>query len=140
MATVKLTKKATEYLAVLMAELGLERTGGGKSNERPVALKIAFAKGIASDTLPKIPSDDEKKETKDFEFNTSVIAKDNELSLIRHLIIDKLKRKIVDDKDLDTCILLFIEHGLEIMYNEIQSLTNMDNYMIYLLEKHTVVK
>ena len=51
MATVKLTKKATEYLAVLMAELGLERTGGGKSNERPVTLKIAFAKGIASDTL-----------------------------------------------------------------------------------------
>lgn len=131
MATVKLSKRGTEYLSTIMAELGFRNTPG-KDNDRPTALRLAFAKGITADTLP---NEETGKGPKEFEFNTNVITKGNSI-LLKHLIINKLQRKI-SDKEFNKYVLLFVEHGLEIMYKEIQGLTNMDNYMIYLFDKHT---
>lgn len=126
MARLTLSKQGHEYLPNVMVELGIDR---------PLALKIALAKGIASETLPK----EEKKESSDFIFNTDVVAKDDELLLVKHLIINKLKRKI-SDQEIDKYILYFIEHGLEIMNDEINKLSNLDNYLLYLMNKHSYAR
>lgn len=131
MAVVKLSKSSTKFLYKVMAELDLSQ------NERPLALKLAFAKGIAADELP-IFSEKKAKETKDFEFNTLVIGRDLERTLIKHLIINKIQKTIDHENELDHYILTFIEHGLKIMVNEIESLTSMDNYLLHLFEKHSV--
>jgi|SRR5579875_1820104 len=130
MAGVKLSLKGYEYLSNIMAELEFDF-----KKERPDALKIAFAKGIAFEKLPL----EEKRELSDFEFPTSVVAKKDDILLVKHLIIEKLQRNIPDD-ELDKYILQFIEHGLYVMNEEIKQLTDMDNYLIYLLEKHSVPK
>ncbi|MGN7177560.1 hypothetical protein LIS77_14415 [Cytobacillus firmus] len=127
MAGVKLSKKGLLYLENIMTELEIEL------KDRPDAIRIAFAKGIASDSLPS----DEKQEVSKFEFPISVVAKGDEVLLFKHLIIEKYQEKIKDE-ELDKYILLFVEHGLLTMYNEINKLTNMDNYLFYLLEKHAI--
>lgn len=130
MANLRLSKQGYSYLTEIMAELGLERSE--TKNERPQALKLAFAKGIAAENLPDVS---QKKKFSGFEFPSTVIAKGDDILLVKHLIIDKLQRNIEND-ELNKYILLFVEHGLEVMHNEIKELTNMDQYLIYLLEKH----
>lgn len=103
--------------------------------ERPDALRLAFAKGLSSKELPTM----QKKTLSNFEFPTSVITKNEEPVLIKHLIIERLQQKI-EDKDLDKYILMFIEHGLDIMNKEIENLSDMENYLLYLLDKHTAKK
>ncbi|WP_243387440.1 hypothetical protein [Bacillus kexueae] len=125
MAGVKLSQEGYNYLETIMAELEMERS------DRPDALKIAFSKGIVANTLPT----EEKKELSKFEFPISVIAKGDELLLAKHLIIERLQRK-VDNYEFEKYILLFVEHGLKIMFSEIQELSSADNYLFYLMEKH----
>jgi len=130
-ARIKLSKQGFTYLSVIMAELGME-LGEGKKNERPDALRIAFAKGLTADSLP---DENEKKDWSDFEAPTTAIAKENNLLLFKHLMINRLGKKIPDE-EIEKYISLFIDHGLKVMYQEIQNLTHMDNYIIYLWEKH----
>jgi|SRR5690606_34082283 len=127
MAGVKLSVIALEQLTRVMNELEMER------NDRPDAIKLAFSKGIAATSPPT----EFKKEASKFEFPTSVVAKGDEIPLIRHLIIEKIGRKI-EDNQLDKYILLFVEHGLMLMDQEIQELSSADNYLLYLLEKHNI--
>lgn len=124
MAGVKLSTEGSAYLSNIMAELELDL------HKRPIALRIAFAKGITSDELPG----DQKRKPSNFEFPTSVIAKGDDILLVKHLIIERLNKKI-DDKELDKYILQFVEHGLFIMNKEIEQLSSADNYLLYLLEK-----
>ncbi|KYD22015.1 hypothetical protein B4135_1520 [Caldibacillus debilis] len=55
--------------------------------------------------------------------------------MFKHLMINRLGKKIPDE-EIEKYISLFIDHGLKVMYQEIQNLTHMDNYIIYLWEKH----
>jgi hypothetical protein len=127
MAGVKLSKKGEEFLSNVMTELEIDL------KDRPDAIKIAFSKGLTAITLPS----EEKRELSKFEFPTSVVAKSDDILLFKHLMIEKLQKKISDD-EYDKYILLFVEHGLFIMNEEIRNLTDMDNYLFYLLDKHSV--
>lgn len=130
MAGVKLSTQGYEYLSIIMAELEMDVND---RSERPNALKLAFSKGIATKELPN----EEKKELSRFEFPISVIAKGDDLLLIKHLIIEKLNKQ-VNDNEIDKYILLFVEHGLKNMYYEIKNLSSADNYLLYLLQKHSI--
>lgn len=101
--------------------------------DRPSALRLAFAKGIAAKALPH----EEKKVKSKREFPSSVIAKGKEVALVHHLMINKLQRKI-EEREIDRYILIFIEHGLEEMYSEIKQLSAADNYLFFLLDKHQI--
>ncbi|AST07062.1 hypothetical protein AF2641_09360 [Anoxybacillus flavithermus] len=122
MAGVKLSKRGYEILESVMAELEMER---------PEVLRLAFAKGLTeSEVIQEI-----KREHSDFEFPTSVIAKGDEVLLVKHLIIDKVQTQI-DEMKLDRLILSCIEQGLEIMDEEIKQLSKADSYLLYLIQKH----
>ncbi|KFZ42264.1 hypothetical protein CS060_12135 [Anoxybacillus flavithermus] len=124
MAGVKLSKHGYEILEVVMTELEMER---------PEVLRLAFAKGLTeSEAIQEV-----KREHSDFEFPVSVIAKADEILLVKHLIIDKAQTQI-DEKKLDRLILSCVEQGLEIMNQEIKQLSSADNYLLYLIQKHTV--
>ncbi|MBE2907171.1 hypothetical protein HPK01_03050 [Anoxybacillus flavithermus] len=124
MAGVKLSKQGYELLEVVMTELEMER---------PEVLRLAFAKGLTeSEAIQEV-----KREHSDFEFPVSVIAKADEILLVKHLIIDKVQTQI-DEKKLDRLILSCVEQGLEIMNQEIKQLSSADNYLLYLIQKHTV--
>lgn len=122
MAGVKLSKQGYENLERAMTELEMER---------PEVLRIAFAKGLTeSETIQEI-----KREYSNFEFPTSVIAKGDDVLLIKHLIIDKVQTQI-DETKLDRLILNCVEQGLEIMEREMNELSNVDSYLLYLVQKH----
>lgn len=124
MAGVKLSKQGYEILERAMTELEMER---------PVVLRLAFAKGLTeSETIQEI-----KREHSNFEFPTSVIAKGDEVLLIKHLIIDKVQTQI-DETKLDKLILNCVEQGLEILEQEMNELGNMDSYLLYLVQKHVI--
>jgi|SRR5699024_3907451 len=126
MAGVKLSEKGFEYVYIVMSELDIER---------PDAIRLAFAKGITDDNIPDMERRGNKSE---FEFPISVVAKGDDMLLVKHLIIEKIKKRF-DAKKLGYYILMFVEHGLEIMYKEIQSLSEAENYLLYLQEKHVSI-
>jgi hypothetical protein len=122
MAGVKLSKQGYEILERAMTELEMER---------PEVLRLAFAKGLTeSETIQEI-----KREHSNFEFPTSVIAKGDEVLLIKHLIIDKVQT-LIDETKLDKLILNCVEQGLEVMEQEMNELSNADSYLLYLVQKH----
>ena len=124
MAGVKLSKQGYQILERAMTELEMER---------PEVLRLAFAKGLTeSETIQEI-----KREHSNFEFPTSVIAKGDDVLLIKHLIIDKVQTQI-DETKLDKLILSCVEQGLEIMEQEMNELGNMDSYLLYLVQKHVI--
>lgn len=127
MANVKLSVEGEKYLLTIMDELEID------ISERSHAIRLAFSKGIAADSCPVERNTKPSK----IEFPISVVAKNDNSLLIKHLMIEKLQRKITTS-EMKKYILLFVEHGLETMYSEIQSLSSADNYLLYLLDKHAV--
>ncbi|EMT44770.1 hypothetical protein [Anoxybacillus flavithermus] len=121
MAAVKLSKHGYEILERVMTELEMER---------PTVLRLAFAKGLTESEVIQ-----ETKREPSWEFQTSIVAKGDDVLLIKHLIIDKLQMQIEEAK-LDKLILDCIERGLEIMEQEIKQLSNADSYFLYLVQKH----
>jgi hypothetical protein len=122
MAGVKLSKQGYQILERAMTELEMER---------PEVLRLAFAKGLTeSEMIQEI-----KREHSNFEFPTSVIAKGDEVLLIKHLFIDKVQTQI-DESKMDKLILNCVEQGLEIMEREMNELSNADSYLLYLVQKH----
>ncbi|ODG91569.1 hypothetical protein BED47_07620 [Gottfriedia luciferensis] len=111
-----------------MAEFDLPAT-----NQRPDTLRIAFAKGLVSDKNVEVPT--VASEKSDFEFPLSVITKDDYL-LYKHLIINKVG-KALEEKDIEKFILFFVEDGLQIMKSEVNQLSGMDNYLLFLVNSHT---
>lgn len=121
-----LTKQSTEILDRIMVELDLQ-------DNRPEALKIALAKGL-SESLQEPPEITDK--SSGFTVGDGVIAKDEDYTLYKHLIIERVGKPI-DDKDIDKFIQRLIEHGLSIMGKELDQLSDLDNYLLYLVEKPT---
>jgi len=101
------------------------------NDRRPDALRLAFVKGLRE--CKEIPP---KKEGKTgFVIPDQVIAKGAEYVLYKHLIIEKVGRPL-DAKGVDDYMLRYIEAGLEMMEQEIASLSELDNYMLYLVDKY----
>jgi hypothetical protein len=96
-------------------------------SDRPLVLRIAFAKGLLH----------VQGEPRDFgsggwTIPAGVIARDDEYLLFKHLMINKLGRTI-DEKEVDKYLLRFIEEGLRIMKSEIEEKSKFDNYLIQLV-------
>ncbi|MFD6509492.1 hypothetical protein [Bacillus sp. NPDC060175] len=119
-----LSQHGEEVLHQVMIELDMKE-------KRPNALRIAFAKGVRE--YNGIPEKKERKASK-FVIPNGVIAKGEEYLLFKHLIINKIG-KTLDGKEIDEFMLLFIEEGLEIMEQEISSMSNLDNYILTLVSK-----
>ncbi|PFK32883.1 hypothetical protein COI93_19035 [Bacillus cereus] len=120
-----LSKRGEEILHQVMIELDMKE-------KRPNALRIAFAKGLRE--YNGVPEKKERKASK-FVIPSGVIAKGEEYLLFKHLIINKVGKSL-DGKEIDEFMLLFIEEGLEIMEQEISSMSNLDNYLLTLASKH----
>lgn len=125
MANVKLSEEKSIMLNTIMTELEIP------VQKRAVALRLAFAKGIDSSHQININI----KNGTGIEFPTSVVHKNNNSLLIKHLIINKLGHSI-EEFNLDLLILAVIDRGIEDMYNEIQQLSDVETYLFYLINKH----
>lgn len=120
-----LSPRGNEILHRVMSELEL-------MNKRPETLRIAFAKGlVSSSTTLEI----KKRETNGWEVPKGIIAKDDDYLLYRHLIIDRVGIEL-EAKDVDKYMLHFIEEGLEIMEHEMDDLTPLDNYLLFLVKQN----
>lgn len=119
-----LSIEGEEKLIKVMSQLEL-------SEKRPEALRLAFVKGlVGTEGVP------EKKERKTrFVIPDSVVARGDEYILYKHIIMDRVGEPL-DAKSVDDYMLRFIEEGLEIMDREINSLSDLDNYMLYLIDNH----
>jgi hypothetical protein len=101
------------------------------NDRRPEVLRIALAKGLAEcEEVPEKPGG-----KVGWEIPHGVVARGDEYLLFKHLIITRLQRPI-DDDEVDDFMLRYIEKGLEIMEQEIDSLSDLDNYVLYLVSKH----
>ncbi|MFD1394560.1 hypothetical protein ACFQ40_02095 [Kroppenstedtia eburnea] len=117
-----LSKQGEERLGNIMVELNLK--------DRPEALRLAFAKGIAETTSE--PSTQQGKAG--WTIPQGVVAKGDDYLLYKHLLIEKLKRPL-ENEEVDTYLLRYIESGLEIMQQEIDGLSSLDNYLLMLVEQ-----
>ena len=105
-----------------MGYLGIE--------DRPTVLRIALSKGIVThDLVPESPKSLEKGR----EVPLKTICPDKNLVLIKHVIIHKLNKKI-SDKEIHKFIRNYLIYGINIMYDEVNKLDQLDNYLIYLSE------
>lgn len=125
MASLKLTQETAVKLDRIMSQLEIPST------KRAEAYRLAFAKGI--DSVRDI--DPDIKMGKMYEFKSSILYTFLEESVIKHLIISKLGKPIYE-YDLDKLILSIITNGINDMHNELNILTDADNYLFYLFEKH----
>jgi hypothetical protein len=122
----KLSKEGTDRLDKVINELSFLET----KDIRPKTLRIAFAKGIseANGDIPEYGSGG-------WEIPAGVITKgDDDYLLFKHLMIEKLGFQLDGNKEIDDYLVRFIEYGLEIMEKEINSLTNLDNYILHLVK------
>lgn len=125
MANVRLSEEKSRMLDAIMTELEIP------VNQRAVALRLAFAKGIDSDN----PINIHIKNGTGTEFPTSVINKGDNALLNKHLIINKLGHSI-EEFNFNLLTLAVVERGIEDMYKEIQQLSDAETYLFYLLNKH----
>jgi hypothetical protein len=117
-----ISSKADENLYTIMSELDIDR---------PTALKLALAKGLV-----EVGTVREPKKIKDHkrEIPLDAVVKDDFL-LIKHLIINQIQRPL-EDAEIVPYVAHYINEGLAIMAEEINHLSEMDNYLLYLVTKH----
>lgn len=125
MASIRISKDTAEKLDQIMIELEIPST------KRAEAYRLAFAKGIDSKRSinPNIEMGDM------YEFKSGIMYKHFDETVIKHLVINKMKEPI-DQYDFNKLILSLITNGVDEMYEELQKLTNADNYLLYLFDKH----
>lgn len=97
--------------------------------KRPVALKIALAKGIAKGNLAFDPIKDDKNKWTIPEG----IIKDKEYLLFKHLIIEEQQRTL-DDEQVNNYILAYIESGLRELQTLIESQNSLEDFKIKMLQ------
>lgn len=125
-ARIKLSKAGTERLDKVITELSFLET----KDIRPKTLRIAFAKGISeANNQSNLPA----YNSGGWEIPAGVIAQGDDYLLFKHLMIDKLKHSLDGQKEIDEHLVRFIEFGLEVMDKEIDSLSNLDNFILHLV-------
>lgn len=126
-------------MTVSMANKKMNLTGTGKEIleslcdylevERPLAIKIALAKGLAKSEgqLSETYKDNKQKW-----IIPDNIIRDKEYLLFKHLIINELENTISEDQ-LDDHFLSYIEYGLRIIQEEIENISSIEDYRIKIL-------
>jgi hypothetical protein len=98
--------------------------------ERPMAVKIALAKGISisreGSVLEEYPGSKNKWTIPDN------IIKDKEFTLFKHLIINEVKESL-NDEDLHKYMLDFIEKGLRKLKEEVENKTSLEDLRLKIL-------
>ncbi|WP_099353723.1 DndE family protein [Fredinandcohnia onubensis] len=122
-----------------MANRRMNLTGTGKEIldnlcetleiERPFGVKIAFSKGLSASNgvINNEIKDDKAKWT-----IPDNIIRDKEFILFKHLIINEVGKSL-NDEEIHQYLLAYIEYGLRIIKDEIESLSTLEDYRIKIL-------
>lgn len=97
--------------------------------ERPMAIKVALAKGIAISNGAVIEEFNAGKNKWTIPDN---IIKDKEFLLFKHLVINEVNNQLNED-DLHKHMLLFIEKGLRRLNQEITEKSSMEDIRLTIL-------
>lgn len=97
--------------------------------ERPMAVKIALAKGIS---VSNGPVEEEYFGGKNKWTIPDGIIKDKEFLLFKHLIINEVNTAL-DEDHLNKHMLAYIEKGLRTMENLLENKTSMEDFRITIL-------
>ena len=97
--------------------------------ERPMAVKIALAKGISVSNGPVL---DEFANSKNKWTIPDNIIKDKEYLMFKHLIINEVQEAL-DEDQLHQHMLLFIEKGLQTLKNEYEGKTSLEDFRLTIL-------
>ncbi len=97
--------------------------------ERPFAIKLALAKGLAKANGTVSPSQDYSNGKWTIPDN---IIRDDDYLLFKHLIINEIGQPLSED-EIDKHMILFIEYGLQVIKQEIDELTSLEDYRIKIL-------
>ncbi|WP_188207541.1 hypothetical protein [Alkalibacillus aidingensis] len=116
----KLSVKGKELLDLIMENLEVER---------PLAIKIALAKGLQNSNKEVPQSFLDGKQGWVIPDN---IIKDNEFLLFKHLIFEELNQS-TDDESLHDIMSNYIEKGLRDIYEVYQQKTSMEDLKIAIL-------
>lgn len=98
--------------------------------ERPMAIKIALAKGIALSDGPVLENYYSSKNKWTIPDN---IIKDKEFLLFKHLILKEVNTSSLNEDELHKHILAFIEKGLRLLHGELNNKTSMEDFRISIL-------
>ncbi|MBM7691631.1 hypothetical protein JOC77_001038 [Peribacillus deserti] len=96
--------------------------------ERPMAIKVALAKGIA---VSNGPVHEEYPGSNRWTIPDSII-KDKEFLLFKHLIINEVNKSI-DDEEIQKHMLSYIEKGLRTLKDILNSKTSMEDFRLSIL-------
>ncbi|MGG3563175.1 hypothetical protein ABES03_16405 [Neobacillus rhizosphaerae] len=97
--------------------------------DRPMAVKIALAKGISISTGPVLEVYDGGQDKWTIPDN---IIKDKEFLLFKHLIINEVNLAL-DEPDLNKHMLAFIEKGLRRLNDDLKNKTSMEDFRLTIL-------
>jgi hypothetical protein len=97
--------------------------------DRPFAIHIALAKGIARASGP-VSLDFEQKKQK--WIIPEGIIKDKDYVLFKHLIINEIKKPLTDE-EVQKYMAQYIEYGLQIIALELKQRTSLEDYRITVL-------
>jgi len=97
--------------------------------ERPMAVKVALAKGISvsNGQVLEVFSNSKNKWT-----IPDNIIKDKEYLLFKHLIINEVQKPL-DDDHLHQHMLLFIEKGLQTLKQDYEGKTSLEDFRLSIL-------
>ncbi|MED4027946.1 hypothetical protein P4672_16975 [Priestia megaterium] len=117
---------------MLLSEEGkqiLDRVVDSLECERPMAVKIALAKGIS---ISEGPVSEQYSLGKNKWTIPDNIIKDKEFLLFKHLIINEVSTPLADD-DLHKHMLAFIEKGLRKLEDDLENKTSMEDFRLRII-------
>ncbi|MCP1446905.1 hypothetical protein ACFX4Y_10790 [Priestia sp. YIM B13446] len=117
---------------MLLSEEGkqiLDRVVDSLECERPMAVKIALAKGIS---ISEGPVSEQYSPGKNKWTIPDNIIKDKEFLLFKHLIINEVSTPLTDD-DLHKHMLTFIEKGLRKLEDDLENKTSMEDFRLRII-------
>lgn len=97
--------------------------------KRPLGIKIALAKGIAQSEGMITESFNDNKPKWTIPDN---IIRDKEYLLFKHLMINKLQKSLNEDQ-IDQHMLSYIEYGLRVIQQEVDSMSSIEDYRLKIL-------
>ncbi|MCZ8538304.1 hypothetical protein M9R32_13995 [Paenisporosarcina quisquiliarum] len=97
--------------------------------ERPMAVKVALAKGISVSNGPVLETFSNSKNKWTIPDN---IIKDKEYLLFKHLILNEVQKPL-DEEHLHQHMLLFIEKGLHTLKHEYEGKTSLEDFRLSIL-------
>lgn len=102
--------------------------------DRPLAIHIAFSKGISNANGPvQVDTNKEQEKQKEKWTIPDGIIKDKEYLLFKHLILNEIKKPLNED-EIDKYLLQYIEHGLKEIKEDIDHLASLEDYRITIIK------